>query len=98
MIKDYLNQDATWSSKTGDNEYGESVFADAVLIKVRWEHRRRFVRNSQGKEVVSESEVICIETVQVDDVLTYSGQDHIVITVSDVPGLNGDISHREVAV
>ena len=97
MIGNYLNQTAVWKKKTGDNGYGEPAFANPVAIKVRWEGRRRLVRDKQGKEVVSESEAICIEDVQADDVLVYGGRDWPVIAVSDVPELNGEIDHREVA-
>lgn len=98
MIADKLNQTATWKRKTGVNEFGESIFADPVEIAVRWEGRRRLVRDKQGKEVISESEVFCVEAVLPDDVLTYGGRNWVVITVSEVPGLDGTISHREVAV
>lgn len=98
MIGNYLNQVAQWKRKTHDNKYGEPVYADPVTIKIRWEGRRRLVRDKQGKEVVSESEVICVEDVQPDDVLVYGGREWPVITVSEVPGLNGELDHREVAV
>lgn len=98
MIRNYLNQIAVWKKKTGQDGYGEPIFADPVTIKVRWEGRRRLVRDKTGKEVVSESEVICIEDVRPDDVLAYGGREWVVIAVGEAPGLSGSISHREVAV
>ena len=98
MIKDYINQDATWSRKTGDNGYGEPIYAEAVPIKVRWEDCRKLVRNSKGLEVVSMSQVICIEAVQENDRLTFDGRNYTVIAAPPMPGLDGTISHREVAV
>ncbi len=98
MITCYLNQTATWKRKTGNNEYGEPEFAASVDISVRWEGRRRLVRDRQGKEVISESEVFCVENIQPDDILTYGGRDWPVIAVSEIPDLSGNVMFREVAV
>ena len=97
MIKDYLNQTATWHQTTGQNEYGEPV-TSSKTIKVRWEGKRRLVRDSQGREVVSEARVFCTEAVKPGDILEHGGREWPVIAVSTVPGLDGKESHREVAV
>jgi len=98
MIKSYLNQTATWHKAIGQNEYGEPTFADPVSIKVRWEGKRRLVRNNEGREVVSEARVFCIEPIKPGDVLRYDDRDWPVIAVSVVPGLDGTEQFREVAV
>lgn len=98
MIDVYLNQTATWRQATGQNEYGEPTFADPVSIKVRWEGKRRLVRDKDGREVVSEARVLCTEPVQPGDLLEYDGRAWPVIAVLTVPGLDGTESHREVAV
>ena len=97
MIEGYLNQRAVWKRKTGSNEYGEPVTKQKT-IKVRWEGKRRLVRDNDGREVVSEARVFCIEAVQPGDELEYGGRRWPVITVSLIPGLDGEESHREVAV
>ena len=97
MIKDYLNQTATWHQTTGQNEYGEPV-TSSKTIKVRWEGKRRLVRDNQGREVVSEARVFCTEAVKPGDILEHGGREWPVIAVSTVPGLDGKESHREVAV
>ena len=97
MIKDYLNQTATWHCATGQNEYGEPV-TSSKTIKVRWEGKRRLVRDNQGREVVSEARVFCTEAVKPGDILEHGGREWPVIAVSTVPGLDGKESHREVAV
>ena len=97
MIKDYLNQAATWHCATGQNEYGEPV-TSSKTIKVRWEGKRRLVRDNEGREVVSEARVFCIEPVKPGDILKYEDRDWPVIAVSTVPGLDGKESHRECAV
>lgn len=98
MIKGYLNQTATWHYTTGQmNEYGEPS-TSSKTIKVRWEGKRRLVRDQYGNEVISEARVFCVETVGPGDVLTYDGTDWVVITVSEIPGLDGAEQFREVAV
>ena len=98
MINDYLNQTATWHYVTGLNEYSEPILADPVTIKVRWEGKRRLVRDNEGREVVSEARVFCVEPVQPGDLLKYADREWPVIAVSIVPGLDGKEAHREVAV
>ena len=97
MIMGYLNQTATWHYVTGLNEYGEPS-TSSKSIKVRWEGKRRLVRDNEGREVVSEARVFCIEPVKPGDELEFGGRRWPVIAVSCVPGLNGAISHYEVAV
>jgi hypothetical protein len=97
MIKGYLNQTATWHYVTGLNEYGEPS-TSSKSIKVRWEGKRRLVRDNEGREVVSEARVFCIEPVKPGDKLEYAGREWPVIAVSTVPGLDGKESHRECAV
>ena len=97
MIEGYLNQRVVWKRKTGQNEYGEPV-TKKKTIKVRWEGKRRLVRDNEGREVVSEARVFCIEPVKPGDILKYEDRDWPVISVSIVPGLDGIDSHRECAV
>lgn len=97
MIQDYLNQIATWKRVVGQNMYGEPE-TEEKGIKVRWEGKRRLVRDNEGQEVVSEARVFCIEPVQPGDLLEYAGREWPVIAVSTVPGLDGKENHRECAV
>ena len=97
MIKDYLNQTAIWHYVTGQNEYGEPQ-TSSKPIKVRWEGKRRLVRDNEGREVVSEARVFCTEAVKPGDELEFDGRSWPVIAVSTVPDLGGKEAHREVAV
>ena len=97
MIEGYLNQKAVWKRKTGSNEYGEPVTKQKT-IKVRWEGKRRLVRDNEGREVVSEARVFCVEPVKPGDELEIGGREWPVIAVSTVPGLDGKEAHREMAV
>ena len=97
MIEDYLNQRAVWKRVVGQNMYGEPDF-DTKEIKVRWEGKRRLVRDSEGREVVSEARVFCTEAVRPGDELEFDGHSWPVIAVSTVPDLSGKEAYREVAV
>ena len=97
MIGDYLNQTATWHYVTGLNSYGEPT-TSSKTISVRWEGKRRLVRDNQGREVVSEARVFCVDAVKPGDELEFDGRRWPVIAVSTVPGLDGAENHREVAV
>ena len=97
MIEGYLNQRAVWKRKIGSNEYGEPVTKQKT-IKVRWEGKRRLVRDNEGREVVSEARVFCVEPVKPGDILEHGGREWPVIAVSTVPGLDGKEAHREVAI
>ena len=97
MIRRYLNQTAVWKYVIGQNMYGEPE-TEEKEIRVRWEGKRRLVRDNEGREVVSEARVFCVEPVKPGDILEHGGREWPVIAVSTVPGLDGKESHREVAV
>lgn len=97
MIEGYLNQTAIWHRVVNQNMYGEPE-TESKQIKVRWEGKRRLVRDNQGREVVSEARAFCIEAVKPGDELEFDGRSWPVIAVSTVPGLDGKENHRECAV
>jgi len=97
MIKDYLNQTAKWKEMTSSDGYPPQP-GTGTEIKVRWEDKRRLVRNAQGVEVVSEARVFCVEDIKPGDVLEWQGRDWPVIAVSMVPSLDGKMVFYEVAV
>ena len=98
MIQNYLNQTATWHYTTGQmNEYGEPETGSKEIM-VRWEGKRRLVRDNEGREVVSEARVFCVEPVQPGDLLEYASREWPVIAVSEATGLDGRIHFREVAL
>jgi len=97
MITGYLNQTATWKRVIGQNMYGEPE-TEGKEIKVRWEGKRRLVRDNEGREVVSEARVFCTDSVKPGDELEFDGRRWPVIAVSTVPDLDGKESHREAAI
>ncbi|NPV30481.1 MAG: hypothetical protein HPY58_12705 [Firmicutes bacterium] len=98
MIRNYLNQTAVWKRVVSYDGYPPVPEEPGTVIRVRWEAKRRLVRDRQGQEVVSEAQVYCVEPVQPGDVLNYAGRDWPVITVSEVVDLDGVVQYREVAV
>ncbi len=98
MIEVYLNQTAGWKQKTGSNKYNEPQHADQVGIPVRWQGKRRMVKNEQGEEVVSEVKVFTKDPVSLGDRLIYNGREWPVVSVLEVRGLDGEIEYYEVAL
>lgn len=96
MITDYLNQSATWKRVTSLNEYGEPITTSQV-VKIRWEGKRKLVRNRQGQEVISEALFFCLEAVQPGDLMEYGGREWPIITVAEATDLDGNIVYREAA-
>ena len=97
MVKDYLNQTAILKTTTGYDGYGDPI-TETKTIPVRWEGKRRLVRNNQGQEVISEARFFCLERVKPDDLVEYNGPKWKVIAVSEIVDLDGNLSHYEVAV
>lgn len=97
MIKGYLNQTALWRKMVSQDGYPPQP-GPPTPIPVRWEAKRRLVRDRQGQEVVSEARVFCIADVQPGDILEYGGRDWPVIAVSEAVTLEGKTAFREVAI
>jgi hypothetical protein len=98
MIRGYLNQNARWKKLISKDGYPPQPEEPGTEIKVRWEAKRRLVRNAQGQEVVSEARVFCLGDVQPGDVLKYGDRDWPVIAVSEAVTLDGKTMFREAAV
>lgn len=96
MIKDYLNQTASWQSKTGNNSYGEPTYGADCTINCRFEAKHSLVRNANGVTIDSMTKMYCVENIQEGDLITYGGRTYIVLQVTDQPWVDGTINHREV--
>ena len=97
IMDDYLNQSATIRSKTGTNAFGEPVFTD-VPIKCRWEANQKLLRDTQGQQVVSVGRVFTNVAVKPTDLLNDGSRDWVVISVADMPDLDGITQYWEVNV
>lgn len=97
MVKDYLNQTAVLKVTDGYDKYGDPKIIETKTIAVRWEGKRRLVRDKSGKEVVSEAYFFCLEKAKPDDIVEFDGE-WTVIGASPKVDLDGNLSHYEVSV
>ena len=98
MISDYLNQTTTLKTNTGNyDNYGKPVLTPSI-INLRWENKRRLVRNSQGKEIISEAVIFTKSEMKPSDFLVWQNRDWEIISVSDITDIEGDIQFYEVSV
>lgn len=97
MIEGTLNQEAIWKQATGNNGY-ESTYAEPVAIKVRWEDKKRLIRNKRGEEVESIARVFCKREVEEGDVLEYEGKAWPVLDAEKPTGLDGKVLYRICSV
>jgi len=95
LLSAYANQTLTWKSKTSVNEWNEATYS-TTSIKGRFEYKRRIVQSTDGKELISEARLFTESHVLPDDVITYDGIDWSVISISDVPGIDGSVQFYEV--
>jgi len=93
MVKEYLRQSAILLKKTGQNEFGESLFSSSA-INVRWENRTKVIRDSKGQEVVSEARFFCLEEVRPGDKIEFSGRKWEIVSVAESVDLNGATMYR----
>lgn len=96
MLSDYANQSITWKRRTGQDDRGTPRYEEPAVIRGRFQHKRRMIRNANGEEVVSEAFVMTEAHVRTGDILGWDGRDWPVVSVSTVPGLMGEELHREV--
>jgi hypothetical protein len=94
MIEAYLNQNIILKTVTSINEYNEPIFTTST-IKARLEYDRTMVKNEKGEEVVSEARLFTVNQIKADDVINYDGKDYPIISVANMVGLEGNLSHYE---
>ena len=95
MLDDYTNQSITLKTKGAVDAYNQAPFVSSTIAG-RLQHKRTMVRNAQGQEVQSESQVFTESVVVADDKITIDGVDFPVITVEKIVDLDGDVIWREV--
>jgi hypothetical protein len=99
MIDDYLTHTATWRIPGGYNQYNEPEDPVDTEIRGRWEGHRNLVRDAQGNQVVSEGKFYTTALIDTGHSLLFpDGSEWPVINVSEMSGLDGKASHRELAL
>jgi len=97
MLREYLNQITTLKTVVGKDKYNKPTTTEKT-INIRWENKRRLIRNSQGKEVVSEAIIFTQEQVKPEDILVWQNRSWEIIGVSDIVDIDGNIQFYEVSV
>lgn len=97
MISSYLNQTIALKSLSSIDEYGQPAYT-SINIPARFEFQRKIVRDGRGVETVSEARLFTKNVIKPDDVITFSGRNWPVISVSEQYGLSGELSHYEARV
>lgn len=97
-MKEYFNQKVKWYKKTGNNAYGQPVYAPAVEVMCRFQGGMKLIKDKQGKESVSQGVFYLEEKVELDDKLEYEGKQYNVMNYSDTVDLDGVFIFRKVWV
>jgi hypothetical protein len=95
MLDFYANQDITLKAKGTVDAFNQATYTTST-IKGRLQYKRTIVRNAQGQEVVSESQIFTKSAVVPDDLITVDAVDFPVITVEKPVGLDGTVMWYEV--
>ena len=93
-----MNQDAEFKALAGKDGWGQPSYGAATPLRVRWQFKQKLVRARDGQEVMSEAEVwlpLSI-TPEADDVLTYRGEDYVILNAEDKVDIHGQSSHWKV--
>lgn len=72
MLADYLNQKATYWVGQPDG-FGGYTWSSPTVIDVRWQEKTEKTKDQQGEEVVSKSQVYCMENLDYGTML-YKGE------------------------
>lgn len=79
-----------WATQTGERDkHAMAIMKPMGTISARVNFKRKLVRNQDGVEVISDTQVHVTDPVKVDDIVTINGQEHTVISVSDGLALYG---------
>lgn len=95
MLEYYANQSITLKQKGAINAFNEPTYT-TVTIQGRAQYKRKIVRNTQGQEVLSESQIFTASAVVSDDLIVIDGIDYPVISVEKIADLDGVILWYEV--
>lgn len=98
MLDEYATESIGWKQKTGTEFNGCSKLAASAKIYGRVVRKRKIVKNSSGKEVVSEVTVYTEALVNAGDYLTIDGKDLEVIASAPKKDIDSVEMFREVVL
>lgn len=93
MIENYLAQTIYRKARAGVDGYGQPTYGEVEELAARWIEKRRWVRDAQGTQVISEVSVTVAggQEVAVGDQLSADGTSWMtVIAVSTSRDLGGE--------
>ena len=88
MLSNYVNQNVTLKTRTGQNQYNEPTYTTST-IKGRFIYKRELFRLENGEEVLSNAILYTMATVSEGDVIVSDSKDWIVRSVYPAVKLNG---------
>jgi len=88
MLSNYVNQNVTLKTRTGQNEYNEPTYTTST-IKGRFIYKRELFRLENGEEVLSNAILYTMATVSEGDNITSDSKDWVVRSVYPGVKLNG---------
>jgi hypothetical protein len=97
MLSRLLHQTVTVEDYLGDGAYGKLYGPERTIEKCRIENSRKVIRDAQGSEVVSETQLFCFpeETIPNESLVTVGGRKTTVLLVTEQFG-RAEQSHLEV--
>lgn len=83
-----LRDKVQWATQTGElDAYAKPVFKSMGMISARVNRKVKQVRNQDGAEVVSNTQVHVTDRVLVGDKITINQREHLVLSAGDGLGL-----------
>jgi len=86
VIETNFTDKATWKRSSGNGPSGKPIYAEPVEIICRKQQRIRIVRNREGQEVVSTTEVWVRTIVGYDDLI----DDRPILAIAEGKALTGE--------
>ncbi len=96
MVDGWLNQKILYKRHTGSSDTGKAEYDQAVEIPCRLQDERQLIRNSAGREVVSEAILFIGFPVSTQDAFVVDGKEIRSIQVATKVDLDGRFDHCEV--
>ena len=98
LVDGWLNQKILYKRYTGSSDTGKAEYDQAVEIPCRLQDERRLVRDSAGREVVSEARLFIGFPVSTQDAFVVDEKEVRIIQVAEKVDLDGRFDHCEVSL
>lgn len=83
-----MNQKIQWSTQTGElDAHAQPIMRPMGTISARVMRKVMLVKNKDGIDVATDTQVHVLDPVQVGDKITHNGRERMVIAVGDGLGL-----------